>query len=171
MHLRLMRTSTLIWILLVALLLGVIWWVTSSESSNNSATTTTPADSPDVNNQNPAQAAVPIVLSTATSTTLGNYLVATNQMTLYRYDKDVLGGAPTCTDACASIWPPYIIADAKQPLLPGAGISGNLNVIIRADGRRQLTYKGMPLYYYRNDARPGDTTGQGVANLWHVVAP
>lgn len=91
-------------------------------------------------------------------------------MALYRYTKDTVG-ASVCTGECASIWRPYLITDAKQPLLPGPGVTGTLSVTTRTDGTRQLTYKGMPLYYYRNDARPGDTTGQGVANVWYVVTP
>jgi len=31
------------------------------------------------------------------------------------------------------------------------------------DGAQQVTYKGMPLYYWIADKSPGDTTGQNVA--------
>jgi predicted lipoprotein with Yx(FWY)xxD motif len=41
----------------------------------------------------------------------------------------------------------------------------------RPDGSKQITYNGIPLYYYVRDTKPGDTTGQGVGNLWKVVAP
>src|SRR5581483_2981787 len=43
--------------------------------------------------------------------------------------------------------------------------------IDRADGSKQVTYNGMPLYYWQGDKAPGDTTGQGVGNVWWVVAP
>jgi hypothetical protein len=29
----------------------------------------------------------------------------------------------------------------------------------------------MPLYYWAADAKPGDTTGHGVAGVWFVVPP
>jgi predicted lipoprotein with Yx(FWY)xxD motif len=40
-----------------------------------------------------------------------------------------------------------------------------------ADGRKIVTYKGMPLYYWAADAKPGDATGQNVGEVWFVVAP
>jgi predicted lipoprotein with Yx(FWY)xxD motif len=167
-----MRISTLVWILLVvALLLGALWWYQSpAATSGNQQATSTSTGSPELNGSTADQTDVPIVLSIATSTTLGKYLVASNQMALYRYTKDT-AGTSVCTGECASIWRPYLITDAKQPLLPGAGIAGTLSITTRDDGTRQLSYNGMPLYYYRNDARPGDTTGQGVANVWYVVTP
>jgi len=35
----------------------------------------------------------------------------------------------------------------------------------------QVTYNGIPLYYYSKDTKPGDTTGEGVGGIWHVVKP
>jgi predicted lipoprotein with Yx(FWY)xxD motif len=29
----------------------------------------------------------------------------------------------------------------------------------------------MPLYYYADDARPGDTTGHNVGKAWFVIQP
>jgi hypothetical protein len=37
-----------------------------------------------------------------------------------------------------------------------------------------VTYAGHPLYYFANDKKPGDTTGQGVngfGGLWWVLTP
>ena len=51
---------------------------------------------------------------------------------------------------------------------PSAGASP------RADGTRQVTYDGHPLYYFAGDKAPGDVTGQGIHNFgggWYVVAP
>ena len=44
-------------------------------------------------------------------------------------------------------------------------------VISRDDGREQVTYNGLPLYYFANDKAPGDTKGQGVGGVWFVAAP
>ena len=44
----------------------------------------------------------------------------------------------------------------------------------RADGTRQVTYDGHPLYYFAGDKAPGDVKGQGIHNFgggWYVVAP
>ena len=43
--------------------------------------------------------------------------------------------------------------------------------ITRADGKKQTTYKGLPLYYFSKDVKPGDTTGQGFKDLWSVAKP
>jgi hypothetical protein len=34
-----------------------------------------------------------------------------------------------------------------------------------------LTYNDIPLYYWASDQNPGDTTGQGVGDVWYIVTP
>jgi predicted lipoprotein with Yx(FWY)xxD motif len=76
---------------------------------------------------------------------------------LYQFSNDRTG-TPTCADACATVWRPYIALG--QP----AAKDGNKNslnddqigTVTRADGRQQVTYAGHPLYYFANDAAPGD---------------
>jgi predicted lipoprotein with Yx(FWY)xxD motif len=41
--------------------------------------------------------------------------------------------------------------------------------VARTDGSEQVTYNGWPLYYFANDAAPGDTNGQGVNEVWYVL--
>ena len=48
---------------------------------------------------------------------------------------------------------------------------GELGTITRDDGSLQVTYNGMPLYYYAKDMARGDTTGEGVGDEWYTVAP
>ena len=38
----------------------------------------------------------------------------------------------------------------------------DFGTITRADGKKQTTYKGMPLYFFVGDKAAGDTNGQGV---------
>jgi len=83
-------------------------------------------------------------------------------MTLYTYAQDK-PGVNTCTGQCAPLWPPYTVA-ASQSLSVGINIKGALSTLKSG----QLAYKGMPLYFWVNDAKPGDTTGQNIAGF--VVA-
>jgi predicted lipoprotein with Yx(FWY)xxD motif len=84
-------------------------------------------------------------------------------MTLYTFDKDEPGKS-NCVDACAQNWPP-VMADA------GAKAQGDLSIVTRADGSKQWAYKGKPLYTWVKDAKPGDTTGDGFKDVWHVAKP
>ncbi len=77
-----------------------------------------------------------------------------------------------CTGACAAAWPPYIVKGTPRA---GKGVKKSLlGTIRRADGTRQVTYAGRPLYYYVGDRRPGQILCQGVAEFggdWLVVRP
>jgi len=84
-------------------------------------------------------------------------------MTLYTFDKDTAAsGKSVCNGPCAANWPPLMAAaDAK----PG----GDFSVVTRDDGAKQWAYKGMPLYLWVKDTKPGDRTGDGVGNVWRVA--
>ncbi|MGO4705848.1 hypothetical protein AB4072_08730 [Microvirga sp. 2MCAF38] len=93
----------------------------------------------------------------------GKTLVDGRGMTLYTYDRDTPGKS-SCTGMCAQTWPPLpAAADAKN--------TGNWMVIPRDDGTRQWAYKGRPLYGWIKDTKPGDVTGDGYNNVWHVAQP
>ncbi len=49
--------------------------------------------------------------------------------------------------------------------------AADFGTIKRADGKKQTTFKGMPLYYFIKDKKPGDTMGQGVKDAWSVAKP
>ena len=89
-------------------------------------------------------------------------LVGSTGHTLYTYDPDGSAGASQCNGSCAALWPPYA-AD------PGARARGDYRVITRVDGSRQWAYRGHPLYLYAGDGKPGDTAGNGINGVWHVV--
>lgn len=95
---------------------------------------------------------------------LGQFLTDAEGMTLYLFTKDEPGKS-NCYDQCAVNWPPFM---ADSTTLP-EGVAGELTVVARDDGTEQLAYNGWPLYYWINDAAPGDTTGQGVGDVWFVV--
>ena len=71
-----------------------------------------------------------------------------------------------------------VFAWAQAPMdaiKAGVGLFGEWVKIIRQhNGLRQVTYAGHPLYYFIQDKKAGDTTGQGVngfGGLWWVVSP
>ena len=102
----------------------------------------------------------PIAVTTAGSTSM---LTGAGGMTLYTEDTDI-GGKSVCNGPCATNWPPLAApADAKP--------SGMYTIITRDDGSLQWAYNTKPLYYWKNDKQPGDTTGDGVAGRWHVAKP
>ncbi len=89
-------------------------------------------------------------------------MTGANGMTLYTFDKDVGGsGKSVCNGPCAKNWPPLAAGDDKS--------SGDWSVITRDDGSRQWAYRGKPLYFWNKDQKPGDKTGDGFGNAWHVV--
>jgi predicted lipoprotein with Yx(FWY)xxD motif/uncharacterized cupredoxin-like copper-binding protein len=99
---------------------------------------------------------------------LGSYLSDPSGMTLYMFANDTVADESTCYDDCASAWPPVT---AEEPLQLPLLMTGELALIDRTDGTKQLTYNGIPLYYWQNDQQAGDTTGHGVGGVWFVVAP
>jgi len=87
--------------------------------------------------------------------------------TLYLFTKDEPGsGKSNCNGDCAVNWPPFY---ADEGVALPEGTPGELGEIVRDDGSEQTTYNGWPLYYWVQDMAPGDTTGQGVGDVWYVV--
>jgi predicted lipoprotein with Yx(FWY)xxD motif len=101
-------------------------------------------------------------------TDLGEVLVDGEGNTLYMFDNDS-GGTSSCEGGCAEQWPP-LETDGEPTAGEGAD-SALLGTIERTDGTTQVTYDGLPLYTFAPDGGPGDTTGQGVGEVWWVVAP
>lgn len=95
----------------------------------------------------------------------GGILVDAKGMSLYVFDKDPAGGGKSlCNDPCAQNWPPLTAGNTDQG-------SGDYSVITRDDGSLQWAYKGRPLYRWVKDTKPGDKTGDGVKEVWHLAKP
>ena len=108
------------------------------------------------------------VVSTKTSS-LGTFLVDGQGRTLYLWDADH-GPKSTCSAACAQAWPP--LTTTGTPKASGAVKSSLLGTATRADGSREVTYAGHPLYTYAGDTQPGQTTGEGSNSFgapWWIV--
>ena len=100
---------------------------------------------------------------------LGVHLVDGGGLTLYLFDNDQ-PGVSNCTGDCLANWPPLTVGDEPTS---GDGVDDGLVGTIERedDGSTQVTYDGMPLYFWAGDAAPGDVNGQGVNDVWWVVAP
>jgi predicted lipoprotein with Yx(FWY)xxD motif len=123
-----------------------------------------PADpTPAPNNPAPGTANVKL----AANPTLGNVLTDKDGKTLYFFTRDA-DGTSACTGGCLAAWPLFY----EKELVPGQGLNAaDFGVITRADGAKQTTYKGLPLYRFANDAAAGDVKGEGSGTTWFVAKP
>lgn len=119
--------------------------------------------------ETPAASGSVYVVNVAANATVGKFLTGEDGKTLYTYKKDS-PGTSACTGQCATNWPPFTL-DPGETVQAGTGVTGTLATISRPDGATQVTYGGMPLYYFAADAKAGDVTGQGVGSVWYVAAP
>ncbi|MBU1307387.1 MAG: hypothetical protein KKF33_17935 [Alphaproteobacteria bacterium] len=97
------------------------------------------------------------------SADIGGKMVLTgaNDMTLYIFDKDT-AGVTNCYDKCAINWPPLLADAAAKP-------EGDFTLVDRTDGSKMWAYKAMPLYFWKDDMKAGDITGDGVGGVWHLA--
>jgi predicted lipoprotein with Yx(FWY)xxD motif len=98
---------------------------------------------------------------------VGSFLTNITGMTLYTFKKDTPGKS-ACEGECVAKWPIYYVEKvaAKDGLK-----DADFGTITRADGKKQTTYKEMPLYFFAGDKAAGDTNGQGVKDVWYVANP
>ena len=87
-------------------------------------------------------------------------LVTRKGFTLYSLSAETHGRF-ICTDSfCRSLWTPLFVARGAKPT--GAA---KLGTIRRPDGRTQVTYRGLPLYTFNEDGKPGDVKGNGFKDV------
>ena len=94
---------------------------------------------------------------------IGYVLAQANHQVVYTYSKDKQGGKPTCTGSCAEAWPPVTGVPQAGP---ADVFPAKFGLVTRADGTKQVTYNGYPLYLLKG-AKPLATTGNG--GDWHVI--
>jgi predicted lipoprotein with Yx(FWY)xxD motif len=96
---------------------------------------------------------------------LGWVLAEANGDVVFTYKNDTKGGSPQCTGSCASIWS----AVTGIPKVSTADtLPGTLGTVTMANGGKQITYNGLPLYTFKG-AGPLTTKGNGTDGLWHVI--
>jgi predicted lipoprotein with Yx(FWY)xxD motif len=98
---------------------------------------------------------------------LGQIVTDRGGMTLYRFDRDTAKpeSKSNCENDCAKKWPPLLVPEGAQFELTGVD-SANVGTVTRADGSRQVTLGGWPLYYFSGDKAPCDINGQGLGGTW-----
>lgn len=101
---------------------------------------------------------------------MGEVIESEEGMVLYRFDGD--GDNPSksnCNGECAEIWPPALTNDGEPEV---DGVDQELvGTVTRADGTKQLTVKGWPVYFYIGDKKAGQWKGQNVGGKWFVIKP
>ena len=114
-----------------------------------------------------------VALGTDSKAKIGTYLIGYNGMTVYTFKPDDTGGVATstCYGTCAQTWMPYIVSPVDKINQLKLGVNGKTGTVTRTDGQLQLTYNGVPLYFYSKDTASGDVKGNGVKNAWFVVRP
>lgn len=164
-------TWVVIVVVVVVLILGYLGrhhikaMLSGSSPSSSYSATTTPTEQPTTQaSSSPSAALNNNIVTTKTDPQKGAYLADTKGMTLYSYDKDS-SGVSNCYSGCDKAWPIYTAPKSAANLPDG------FTVVKRTDNTSMYAYQGKPLYYYIQDTKPGDTTGDGVGGTWHLVKP
>jgi predicted lipoprotein with Yx(FWY)xxD motif len=151
------------------------WWAAGGLSAiafAAAACGTSPYGSSATSGSSPgSQVAVPSTAVTVTLKTAqvtgGTILASAGGYILYYFTEDKRGsGISACTGNCASLWPP-LTGTVQAP--PGVALPGPVGMITRADGTKQVTINGFPIYMYQGDHAPGQANGNGLGGKWHVV--
>lgn len=99
----------------------------------------------------------------------GQIVVNGEGLSVYYYTRDTANsGVSACTGGCLQAWPP-VTTESDSPSVEG--VTGEIGTIDTPDGQKQITINGMPIYLYAEDQAPGDIIGQGVGDVWYLVAP
>jgi predicted lipoprotein with Yx(FWY)xxD motif len=107
------------------------------------------------------------VVMTAKNKTLGKKILVNRRgVALYSLSVERKGKFICTNMTCLSLWKPLTIA--KGAVATGAA---HLSVVKRPDGRRQVAYRGGPLYTFVRDTRAGDIKGNGFKDVgvWRVA--
>jgi predicted lipoprotein with Yx(FWY)xxD motif len=108
-------------------------------------------------------------VAVANASGIGKFLTGVDGKSLYTLKSDSTD-TTTCSGACATNWPPFTLG-AGATTVAGSGVTGKLGTFTRPEGTTQVTYAGMPLYYFAGDSKAGDTNGQGLKGVWFVASP
>ncbi|MGI0092120.1 MAG: hypothetical protein ACREBS_10455, partial [Nitrososphaerales archaeon] len=138
----------------------------SSSSHVGAATTTTVSTlTTTITSTFPPTSSGQFTINLAYKAGIGFYLTNASGYTLYFRATDPGNGSSTCTGGCVSNWPLFN-AGTGTLKVPSVLNTSSFGVATRADGQKQTTYNGYPLYYYVGDKSPGQITGQEKGNFY-----
>jgi predicted lipoprotein with Yx(FWY)xxD motif len=160
-----MKSRIALWtapLLALALVTGCGTATATTSSSSTSSSSSGSATSSGTSTSTP-------ILRVVKNSKLGNILVNSQGMTVYRFTGDTKNHS-TVYGANAALWPPVLVKPGAS-LSAGPGVNGKVGEIARSSGKEQLTYNGIPLYTYSADTTAGQTSGNGVLKKWYVVRP
>ena len=149
---------------------GVVGCNSTAPAATAPAATALPASSAAPSAAAPASAAVGVTVEAKVVGAIGVALVdGKSGLTVYTFTQDVKdSGKSACSGGCLGTWPALTVSAGATPS-GGSGVTGKLGTITRDDGALQVTYNGLPLYFFKNDKAPGDANG--VYANWEAVKP
>ena len=103
------------------------------------------------------------------NTSKGTVLATSTGRTVYWFVIDKPGKS-NCNGECATFWPP--VPFSAKPA--SSSLPGKFGKVIRADGSKQLSYDGRPLYTFKQDTAAGQVNGNGIntnGGLWYAETP
>ena len=146
-------------VLVIIIIAAAAFLLTSANGNQHASTSVATTISTQQNNTGTSKYTINVSYNPA----VGNYLVNASGRTLYTYKQDTPNsGTSACSGTCASIWPAFY---APSIVVPAGLSASSFGTITRADGTKQSTYDGLPLYLYSGDSGAGQINGQGVANF------
>lgn len=169
-----MKSTLIVTLAVSALTLVALAGCSSTTTAATASTAPSSAASADAPGYPPAHAPASATASAGpdaatASSKLGQIIVDGKGMTVYVFDKDTANsGVSACTGACAATWPAVTSTSATPTV---TGITGTVATIPGANGTKQITINGLPIYTFAADTNPGDTKGQGVKSIWWVLSP
>ncbi len=143
-------------------------------SSGSSASNTASAVSA---TQAAVKSAPSLVIGTYKTPEDGTLITGADNRTLYVFRADEKSTTAheklsTCNGACAAVWPPVLASGT--PTVAGKASGSLIGLTTRSDGTKQVTYNGLPLYYYAADTKAGQATGNHLKDgfgLWLGMLP
>lgn len=141
--------------------IGKVWYVATPSSASASPAPSTGA-SPAASTAGSAHT-VELAGSPA-------HLTGDKGMALYLFKKDGPSTTACTSSNCVANWPPFTVK-AGETAAAGMGVTGTIATFARPDGSTQVTWNGLPLYYFAGDNTPADTNGASVSPDWTLASP
>lgn len=124
-----------------------------------------------------AKSAPSVVIGTYKTPEDGTLITGANNRSLYILKADEQSTSAhdkssTCNGACAAVWPPVLAS--TTPTVSGKANASLIGLTKRSDGTKQVTYNGLPLYYYAADTKAGQASGNHLKDtfgLWIGMLP